>query len=580
MKSLSLALLLIGIISAHAFAQDKNAANAKLPAATPTLSKSICGKGTFLSTLGEQSLGRETFEITCRADGGYSANGHSVLNIPGANNDLNTTIELDKAGLPEKFSAKGTVNGTAFEQEIVLKDGTATVKTNGNTSTLSYTGGSSFIAQNVTYLFQFVLARYDTARGGAQQILLFPNQTIELERTAHDEAQAVGLAAPPKPATFDRYRMKIGPTSLTLWTDAQGHLAAAMQPEVKFAAMREEYAPFRESLRAALTSTTKNLEPDYSAPAGAPFTAEEVIIPVKTYKLAGTLLLPKNVKAPFPAVVTSTGSGQQTRDENLPLPGLENYKPFRQIAETLAARGIAVLRVDDRGVGSSTGIETLDNATTFDFADDVRAQIAYLRTRREIDPNRIAIIGHSEGGAIAPLVASTDPRLAAIVLLAGPAKLGDEILLYQFNDAVDSNKTLSAEEKARKREENRRMIQLAKQGGDTSRLPLILRFPWTKAFLNYDPLPTIKKVHQPMLILQGALDRNVTADQADMLAEAARSTGNKDVIVHVFPNLNHIFLPAQTGEESEYSKLQTMTIGDDVLKILSDWLVEKLRAGK
>src|SRR5215212_608013 len=120
---------------------------------------------------------------------------------------------------------------------------------------------------------------------------------------------------------------------------------------------------------------------DYSAPAGAPFTAEEVTVKANGFTLAGTLLLPKTGAKPFPAVITITGSGQQTRDEPVPFPGLEKYGLMRQVAETLAARGMAVLRVDDRGVGGSGGRDTLMNATTSGFADDVRAQVAFLRSR-------------------------------------------------------------------------------------------------------------------------------------------------------------------------------------------------------
>jgi hypothetical protein len=333
-------------------------------------------------------------------------------------------------------------------------------------------------------------------------------------------------------------------------------------------------------LRAALSATSKDLVPDYSAPPDAPFTAEEVTIEHKGFKLAGTLLVPKAGTGPFPAVVTSTGSGQETRDENVPIPGLEKYRPFRQIAERLASRGIAVLRVDDRGVGSSTGLDTLYQATTFDFADDVRAQISYLRTRREIDPERIAIVGHSEGGAIGPLVAATDKRLAAVVLMAGPAQRGEEILSYQLDLAYASDPKLSDEEKTKKRAENQAFIRAVREKGDVSKYPpalQVLNADWTRAFLAYDPLPTIRKVRQPILILHGALDRQVTIEQAAMLERAARAAGNRDVTVRVFPNLNHLFLPAKTGAESEYSTLNTHLIPDEVLDVLSDWLQLKLK---
>jgi dienelactone hydrolase len=319
---------------------------------------------------------------------------------------------------------------------------------------------------------------------------------------------------------------------------------------------------------------------DYSAPPNAPFTAEEVTVKAKGFTLSGTLLLPKSGARPFPAVITITGSGQETRDEPIPIPGLEKYRPMRQIAETLASRGIAVLRVDDRGVGKSTGLATLQTATTSDFADDVRAEVAYLRSRSEIDPKRIALVGHSEGGIIAPMVASVDSQIAAIVLMAGSGKRGDQISMDQMNDMLERDTTMTAEEKNRKRAEQQEIIRAVVTGGDLSKYPAQLGMPWIKEFWTYDPLITIRKVRQPILILQGALDRQITAEQATMLEQAAQGAGNKDVTMRLFPNLNHLFLLAKTGAFSEYSTLETNVIGDDVLKTLGDWLEVKLKVGK
>lgn len=316
---------------------------------------------------------------------------------------------------------------------------------------------------------------------------------------------------------------------------------------------------------------------DYSALPNAPFTAEEVTVKAKGFTLAGTLLLPKNGARPFPAVITITGSGQQTRDEPIPIPGLEKYRPFRQVAEALASRGIAVLRVDDRGMGGSGGREMLMTATTSDFADDTRAQVAYLRSRPEIDPQRIALVGHSEGGSIAPMVASTDPQIAAIVLMAGPGKRGDQISMDQLNDALERAPNMTAEEKEKQRAQEREIIHAVQSGGDLSKYPAQVRLPWIKEFWTHDPLETIRQLHQPILILQGALDRQITAEQAGMLEQAARGGGNKDVTVHIFPNLNHLFLPAKTGAFDEYTHLETTVIGDDVLKTLGDWLEAKLK---
>jgi dienelactone hydrolase len=570
MRLFILAFLMCLLSPALLCAQDK----AQTPA--PLLSPALCGKGIFLVSLSGSSIGRETFEVKC-VEGGYAGSAKTDIKLPGATFDLQTTIELDKAAIPSKFTAKGTVVGSPIDQTLIFGDAVTTIKDGDKSQEIPSPKGSSFVMSNVPYTFMLAAARYDTARGGAQTFPLFPNLSMKIERVGRDEVQATGVAAAPKPVAFDRYKMELANAMFIVWADTQGRIVALSLPEQKYIAVREEYANFVEPLHTAIASTMKDLKPDYSAPPDAPFTAEEVTIKVKGYQLAGTLTLPKSGARPFPVVVTSTGSGAQTRDSPFPFPNLKTFRPFRQIAESLASRGIAVLRVDDRGVGDSTGLDTLDTATTLDFADDVRAQVAYLRTRREIDAGRIAILGHSEGGIIAPLVAASDPQIAAIVLLAGTGKRGDEIILYQMNRPVEINAAMPEEEKAKARAENQKIIRMALDGSDPSKLPMLLRFPWTKAFMLYDPIPTIRKVRQPILILQGALDQQVTADQAELLAKAARGAGNMDVTVRVFPNLNHLFLPAiKTGDESEYPLIEVQTLSDDVVKTIGDWLQFKL----
>src|SRR4051812_19723254 len=157
--------------------------------------------------------------------------------------------------------------------------------------------------------------------------------------------------------------------------------------------------------------------PDYSAPAGAPCTAQEVTVTTPMgHTLAGTLTLPKSASRarPVGAIVTITGSGPEERDESI---GIDGYRPFRQFADSLARRGIATLRMDDRGTGASKG--TFKGATSADFGEDIRAGLAYLRSRPEIDSTHLGLMGHSEGALIAPIVALKEPNLRALVLLAG-----------------------------------------------------------------------------------------------------------------------------------------------------------------
>src|SRR5262249_3717615 len=163
----------------------------------------------------------------------------------------------------------------------------------------------------------------------------------------------------------------------------------------------------------------------------------------------------------------------------------------------------------------------------------------------------------------APLVASTDPKIAAVVLLAGTAKTGEKVIMDQVAFALDGNPNVSKEDREASLAKQQAMLSAAMSGNKDVTVPDQMRLPWYVAFLKYDPLPPIQKVHQPILILQGGLDQQVSPEQAPMLEKAAKEGGNKDVTMKVFPNLNHLFLPAKTGAFSEYSSLQVTTLQHD-----------------
>jgi uncharacterized protein len=302
--------------------------------------------------------------------------------------------------------------------------------------------------------------------------------------------------------------------------------------------------------------------PDYSAPAGAPYRAENVVVRTPAgHELTGTLTIPANARGRVPAVVTITGSGQQDRDESISL--VPGFRPFRQVADTLGRRGIAVLRLDDRGVGGSGGDV---NGTTADFADDIRAGVAYLRTRSEIDGARIALVGHSEGGMIAPMIAAGDRRIAAIVLMAGPADRGDSVIAFQLRSAVEQEPSIAPAAR------DSALAAIRAQFDSTSG-----KLAWMQYFLSYDPLPTIRRVRQPVLILQGATDLQVTADQAPKIERTLREAGNRRVTTHVFPDRNHLFLQDPIGAPSGYSRLPSSRIDNEVMGTLADWLVATLQ---
>ena len=220
--------------------------------------------------------------------------------------------------------------------------------------------------------------------------------------------------------------------------------------------------------------------------------------------------------------------------------------------------------MDDRGTGQSTGNHA--TATSADFAEDIRAGLAYLRTRPEIDASRLVLLGHSEGGLIAPLVATKEPGLKGLVLLAGPGKGGREILTFQLTNLATNDTSLTAAKRT------------AAIAGIPARIDSLAALsPWMGYFLRYDPLATARQVKTPVLILNGGTDQQVTPEQVPVLANAFRAGGNRDVTVKVFPNVNHLFVYDPSGFPLGYAKLQNPRVEPEVLGVVADWLAQRLR---
>jgi len=334
-----------------------------------------------------------------------------------------------------------------------------------------------------------------------------------------------------------------------------------------------------------------------------PYTEEEVAYENKEagITLAGTLTLPPG-KGPSPAVLLISGSGPQDRNETI-----YNHHPFLVLADYLTRQGIAVLRVDDRGVGESTG--DFSQATSVDFASDVLAGIEYLKTRKEINPEQIGLIGHSEGGLIAPMVAVKSPDVAFIILMAGTGLTGEEILYLQ-GALISRAMGVSEEDIAKNRQFNEKIFSLIKEEKDKKTIEEKLRqmfmedwaelneeeksrigdpevfleaqlksllSPWLKFFLTYDPKPTLNKVKCPVLAINGEKDLQVPPkENLSAIEEALKVGGNQNYTIKELPGLNHLFQTAQTGLPAEYAKIEE-TISPVALKIISDWILEQTK---
>lgn len=330
-----------------------------------------------------------------------------------------------------------------------------------------------------------------------------------------------------------------------------------------------------------------------------PYASEEVKFPSEggQITMAGTLTIPPGQKK-FPVAILISGSGPQNRDEEF-----MTHKPFLVLADHLTKNGIAVLRYDDRGFGQSTGNH--GNATSADFAKDVRAAIAYLQTRNEIDHSRIGLIGHSEGGLIAPMVAA-DTKVAFTVLLAAPGIPGSEILLKQVELAT-RQQGVGEKDIQEAVQYYRGVYDLFRQYGTdetfTTRLTDYLnnalkdpksvpkgvskeefikfqvgqfKKPWLRYFLTYDPAATLQNVHCPVLALNGGKDVQVTPENLQIIEKAVRKGGNDRVTVKAFPDMNHLFQICKTGAIDEYATID-QTIDPTVLEEISNWVLKQTR---
>ena len=320
-----------------------------------------------------------------------------------------------------------------------------------------------------------------------------------------------------------------------------------------------------EATAAATALAAPKPKPDYSAPADSAYTAEDVSVATPMgHTLAGTLTLPKGASKvkQVAAVITISGSGAQDRDSNL---GFGGYRPFRQLADALSSRGIAVLRMDDRGTGASGG--TFKGSTSADFAEDIRAGLAYLRSRPEIDAKRLGVMGHSEGALITPMVADKEPNLKAIVLLAGVADPARSALAFQIKNLYDHDTKLTPEKRAELIAAIPQRIQSMMDAD-----------PWMKYFIEYDPAATMRRVKTPVLILTGANDKQAVPEQVPLQEKAFKEGGNKDVTAKVVPGVNHLFVEDADGFPGNYSKLPApMVMRGDVVATITDWLVKRLK---
>jgi pimeloyl-ACP methyl ester carboxylesterase len=348
------------------------------------------------------------------------------------------------------------------------------------------------------------------------------------------------------------------PLEAVVWTDENGRL-------LKLEVAAQELMVVREDLASVATrALVVTREGDLS-----------VRIPSAGFTLAGTLSQPSGTppaesRGRFPAVVLVGGSGPTDRDSNV-----AGIPIFGLLASPIADAGHYVLRYDKRGIGQSGGRG--EAATIEDYAEDVRAAVQFLRKRKDVDPDRIVLFGHSEGGLVALLAASRDDEIAGVVLAATPSATGAELILEQ-QAYVLGKMALSDADRASRIDLQKRIQAAVLKQGTWDDIPEALRrqadTAWFQSFLKFTPAPIMSKVKQPLLIMQGTLDRQVPAHHGEKLAELAKARKKGGDAVTFFPldGVNHLLVQAKTGDTDEYATLSGRGLDPRVAQNTVEWL--------
>jgi pimeloyl-ACP methyl ester carboxylesterase len=347
------------------------------------------------------------------------------------------------------------------------------------------------------------------------------------------------------------------PLDIEVWGDEAGHLLRLSVPIQNLEVVRDDIA----SVAARRVTVSRPGD-------------EQVRMPANGFSLAGTLSKPAGAATrPIPGVILVSGSGPNDRDEmvfGIPI--------FGELSGVLADAGFAVLRYDKRGVGQSGG--RVESATIADYADDLRAVVKFMSERKDIDKKRIAVVGHSEGGSVAMLAASKDKKIAALVLVSTIGITGAELNMAQLTHALDRSKTSDAERQATI-DLQKRIQDAVLTGKGWETVPPTLRkqadIPWFHSFLSFNPGKLMGGIKQSLLIVQGLLDTQVhpsNADRLETLARARKKSGPVEVVK--VPGVNHLLVPATTGEVDEYATLKDKQVSEAVSTPIVDWLKKTL----
>jgi pimeloyl-ACP methyl ester carboxylesterase len=532
-----------------------------LPAAAqqPASDAPGTGEASFTVFARATMVGTERIEVT-RDAGGWTITSAGRLAPPLDIVTRRLEIRYDPDWKPIELTLDATVRGQIQTIHTTLEGDTATsqVRVGGENRVITATTGADVFLPNPFFApFEAVTARLRTAARGSTIAAFAPAQssmTISVGESTTERIQT-----PSRTIEVKRTRLIITgeassspPVEVEVWADEDGRLLRLSVPAQSLEVLRDDVA----------SVATRQV------PISRP-NDEQVRIPGNGFVMVGTLSKPVEAgPMRLPAVVLVGGSGPTDRDEvafGIPI--------FGQLADALAEAGFVVLRYDKRGVGQSGGRE--EAATLADYAEDVRRAVRFLERRKDVDPKRIVVAGYGEGGPIAMLAASKEKRIAALALLAATGVTGAELNLDQVKRALDRSNRSAADKQATL-DLQQRIQQAVLTGSGWETLALYRKqadTPWFQSFLAFDPARIMRDVKQPVLIVQGELDTQVTPANADRLqALAAKRKNAPRVQLARIPGVNHLLVPAATGETDEYTSLKDKNVSVDVSRAIVSWL--------
>jgi len=513
--------------------------------------------GTYTSYVGDQPFGIENYTLTTNADGSSQTQSDGVF---GTSKFKTTTSSAHNR--PVRFTF--TIEGRGTLQADFAGDA-AKITVPDQPAREVKAQPAMLLENGMWHHFIFLLAEYNPARTGPQIVNgLIPSQaapfTVNLERL---DSPAFKVNGQPMATEHFRAETSIGLT-FEIWTDL-AHIPLLIQLQSQHLKVVRKGAEALAEVIAPPPPTPVTLASD-------PYTTEEVSFQNGEQKLVGTLTIPKKGSAPFPAVVIISGSGSQDRDGST----LANL--YRLVAEHLSANGLAVLRVDDRGAGKSIPVKP---GTSYrDLINDSKAAFEFLFNRPQIDRKKIGLAGHSEGALTALVIAAEDPRVAAIMVLAGGSRPLDRILIEQTLHLLALDSPVNPADKTRY---PALVTQLDKVFSEVRSNPKPAdpandKLAYFRQHLEIDPLAIARRVRVPTLILNGERDDNVLSYHALELAQAMADSGNKQVLVRIFPNLTHIFTPST--RDKAVTNAQAGEVSLEFLELLQSWAANVLVRGK